>query len=132
MSNLWIPTGNNRQTELDIKIAELQSLIYKMRAEILSIRKEIEEINAILTDVKTAMRHLKKPKFVVSIREYRYLKFEQTLATLTLKDHSADIAKLNKRCEDFTKKLVELQDLRRKSATKILRFPDEKAKRPQD
>jgi chromosome segregation ATPase len=132
MSNLWIPTGNHRQTELDIKISELQSVILRLKSEISSIKREIEEINAILTDVRTAMKHLRRPKVAVSIKEYKYLKFEETLAKLTLKDHSADINKLNKRCEDFTKKVLELQDLRRKSATKILRFPDEKAKRPQD
>lgn len=132
MSNLWIPTGNNLQTELDIRISELQSLIYRLKSEILSTKKEIEEINAILTDVRVAMKHLRKPKLVVSIREYKYLKFEETLATLTLKDHSADIKKLTKRCEDFSRKIVELQELRKKLETKILRFPDEKTKRPQD
>lgn len=132
MSNLWVPTGNKLQTELDIKITELQSLVFKLKAEILSTKREIEEINAILTDTRAAMRHLKRPKLVVSIREYRFLKFDETLAQLTLKDLSSDIKKLTKRCDDFNKKVVELQDLRRKLETKILRFPDEKTKRLQD
>jgi len=130
VSSLWIPDGNNRQTELDIKIAELKSLVLRMKNDLTALRTEIEEVNMILLDVLRAKKKLKQPRYVVSIREYKSLKIDETLARLTLKDLTDDMVKINKRCELFSKKILELQDLRSKLETKILRFPDENKKRP--
>ena len=122
MTNLWIPDGNKRQTELDIEIASIASHISKIAVDVLVVRRNLIAHEETLAEYEAVIDKLKNQVKIMSLSEYDLLVKNYKRIVESRSFILEDLKKLKKHISDLESRRSVLIILRDKSATKILEF----------
>ena len=129
MTRLWLPSGNKKQTEIDVEIAVLDKRINQAKSDLIMIRRDLRMINTDLQELVECIEELKGDVLIVSISEYDLIR-SNYLKLLGEKRKCLEFLRsIKDSLEKFNKRRVELIELRKKSATKILEFDYERIKK---
>ena len=129
---LWTPTGNNAQTDIDILIEKYK--FYKKNAEN-HLHYSANELNFIEENIEEISKHLnllRDTRSIVSMREFSILRAKNYDFKVAKSEVKVDIANLEKEIDHWGKNINRLKVERDKVSTKILEFGRGKRKRPKN
>lgn len=129
MTRLWLPSGNKKQTEIDVELAVLEKHRQQANMDLTVIRKDLRMIETDLGDIKECLNELKGEVLIVSIAEYNLL-YSNYLRLKADKEKCLEFLRsIKDSLKKFDKQRELLLELRKKSATKILEFDYERIKK---
>jgi len=122
MTKLWIPEGNEEQTEIDIKIASLDNYINRVTIDIEKFTSRIIELEERSKDLEDWLDSLNKEYKIVSMSEYRSIKSEHLRTSKRLASEKQIYVMAQDTLVGYKKTREDLLTLREKAANKILEF----------
>lgn len=122
MVNLWLPTGNKKQTEIDIEIAALASYKSKASIDLAITRKDLILVEEDLYELSALLEQLRGEVLIVSINEFKLVKSAHYKLLHLKTKHLSILRNLKQTIKEIQDRQDDLLELREKSATKILEF----------
>lgn len=129
MSKIWVPTGNDAQTEIDVQVEKFK--YYKKRAQqsLYYATSELDSIEYSLKEIMIHISSLKDTRNIVSMREFSILKLKHSELLFIKAETTETVSLLTKEVDSWDDKIAALRAERNKLSTKILEFNIGKRKR---
>lgn len=129
MSKIWVPTGNDAQTEIDIQLAKLKYYKKRTQQSLYYVTVELDSVEHSLKEIMLNLTSLKGTRNIVSMREFSMLKFKYAELLHFKSETKKTMSLLTEEVDDWDCKINTLIAERMKLSTKILRFNLGKRKR---
>ena len=126
---IWTPTGNNAQTEIDIQVEKCN--FYKRNAEtsLYYVTAELDLIVQSMKEIGAHLDSLRDTRSIVSMREFSILKSKYIEFKYAKVDVLSDAFHLEAEIKNWDDRINLLKSEREKLSTKILEFGIGKRKR---